>query len=99
MGFCLIISCSDSTDLNLSNKATLNIKSELTQGTIQLADLVNKEISILKNEVDSVKINKVRILLSRIKLHLKNNNNENDDKAFQTGPFVFVGDSTGSYLI
>ncbi len=98
MAFCLISSCSDSTDLNLSNKATLNIKSELTQGTIQLTDLVNKEISILKTEVDSVKINKVRILLSRIKLHLKNNSNENDDKAFQTGPFVFVGDSTGSYF-
>ncbi len=96
MTFCLISSCSDSNDP--SNKATLNIKSELTQGTVQLTDLVNKEISVLKTEVDSVRINKVRILLSRIKLHLKNNSNENDDKAFHTGPFIFVGDSTDSYF-
>ena len=68
MTFGLIISCSDSNDP--SNKATLNIKSELTQGTVQLTDLVNKEISILKTSRFS-RINKVRILLSRIKLHLK----------------------------
>ncbi len=87
--------CSETTDSG--NYAIVNIRSEMNQSTVSLAKLLNKEISIQKSEVDSLRINRVRILLSRIKFHLESENDSLDNQ-FNEGPFLFIGDSTGTYF-
>lgn len=94
--FIFLVGCSEST--NSGNNAIVNIRSEMTTGTVSMADLNNKENSIQKSEVDSIRIHRVRILLSRIKFHLNAEKSDSIDKDFKTGPFLFVGDSTGTYF-
>ncbi|TAL67935.1 MAG: hypothetical protein EPN82_12735 [Bacteroidetes bacterium] len=88
--------CSESTDSG--NNATVNIRSEMAQGTVSIAELSNKENSILKSEVDSLRISRIRILLSEIKFHSEAEQNDSVDKLFKAGPFLFIGDSTGTYF-
>ncbi|MBI5325077.1 MAG: hypothetical protein HZB41_07385 [Ignavibacteriae bacterium] len=94
--FLVLYSCSDSTDSG--NNAILKIRSEMIKGTVSIAELLNKDITILKSEVDSLRINRIRILLSEIKFHSESESNDSSDKFFKAGPFLFVGDSTGTYF-
>ena len=87
--FVFLTGCSETTDSG--NYAIVNIRSEMTQGTVSLAELLNK------GEVDSIRIKRVRILLSRINFHLESEN-DSLDKEFKAGPSLFVGDSTETYF-
>ncbi len=80
------------------NQATVNIQSEMSLAVSQLIDLEIKGDKFQRTEVDSVRITRTRILLSRIKFHLENETNDGIDKEFKTGPFLFIGDETGSYF-
>jgi len=80
------------------NQATVNIQSQMSLAVSQLIDLDIKGEKIQGTEVDSVRITRTRILLSRIKFHLENETNDGIDKEFKTGPFLFIGDETGSYF-
>ncbi len=93
MGF--FTSCEDATAPE--NDAKVVIKSGLTNSTISKFE--SKVIEQLQlTNVDSVQIKKVRILLKEIKFHSNSESNESKDETFKTGPFVFVGDSTGTYI-
>jgi len=94
--FVFLTGCSESTDSG--NNAIVNIRSEMTVGTVSMAELVNKDNTIQKSEVDSIRIQRIRILLSRIKFHVEAENNDSLDKNFKEGPFLFIGDSTGTYF-
>nr|MDA3844659.1 hypothetical protein [Candidatus Kapabacteria bacterium] len=87
-------SCSESS--GPENLATVNIQTEMSSDAIQIAVKESKDAFIQKSEVDSVHVSTVRILLSRIMFHSENEEDEETDENFKTGPFVFIGDETGA---
>jgi hypothetical protein len=88
----LITSCSDST--STSKDASVSIVGELATA------FVNKIISekgynqIQDNEVDSIKITRIRVLMSRMKLY-RDVEDTTEGKELKTGPFVYDIDGTG----
>ena len=49
--------------------------------------------------VSSLRVSRVRVLVSRMKLHLDGKPDSTDDKTFKLEPFVYVADSTGSRVV
>jgi hypothetical protein len=89
-------SCSESNDP--SDDVSVSVKSHLLSETAGGKIAVSKDGNILKSEVDSIKINKVRILLSRIMFHSDAEKNDSTNNLLKTGPYLFVGDTSGTYF-
>ncbi|MBC8124313.1 MAG: hypothetical protein H7X70_01145 [Candidatus Kapabacteria bacterium] len=49
--------------------------------------------------VSSLRVARVRVLVSRMKLHSDGKPDSSDDKTFKLEPFVYVADSTGSRVV
>ncbi len=94
--FVLLTSCAETTAPDA--ESIVRIRSEMFQGMIQSINIDKKNPLFQKSVVDSVKISKLRILISEIKFHSDNEVNEENNKLFKTGPFLLIGDSTGGYF-
>jgi hypothetical protein len=57
----------------------------------------SKNNKIQANEVDSIKVSSIRILLSEMKLHSKKTDTT-DGKILKTGPFLFHIDNSGNVI-
>lgn len=88
------ISCTESVSPN--TESVVRIRSEISNNMVQTINSTIKIPSILKAEVDSVKITRVRILMSEIKFHSTSETNENTDKTFKTGPYLYEAHNVGS---
>jgi len=91
------MSCSET--VTPSVESVVRVRAEVGTGMVQSINSSIKIPSVLKSEVDSVKITRVRILLSGIKFHSASETNENTDKAFKTGPFLYDAQIIGNNAI
>jgi len=91
----LISSCSDSTS---PNEGTVNIVSEMVNPFVTIVPEKSKQNNeIQANEVDSIHITNVRILISELKLHVDATDTLNSH-ALKTGPFLFHIDDLGNVI-
>ncbi len=90
----LTMSCSE--DVSSSVDSVVRVKSELSGGLVQSINSSIKIPSVLKSEVDSVKITRVRLLLSGIKFHSVSETNEDKDINFKTGPYLYDAKIVGT---
>lgn len=94
--FCIIAfglySCEDTTGPD--SKATVTLKSDMTNSTAKIIQSKIEQLS--KDDVDSIQVKKVRILISEVKFHNANENDASKDELYKAGPLLFVVDSTGS---
>jgi hypothetical protein len=81
--------CSDDPVSN--DQATVTMTAELEGGMS-----VNKMVAVSGTEADSLKISRVRILISELKLHRDKEDTVAGDKTVKTGPMLITIDSSGS---
>lgn len=93
----LTISCTEAVSPEINS--VVRVRSELTSGLVQSINSSIKIPSTLKAEVDSVKVTRVRILLSNIKFHSTSETNEDTDNVFKTGPFIYDAQQSGTNKI
>lgn len=87
--------CSDSTS---PNEGTVNVVSEMVNPYVSMVNEKSKlNNEIQANEVDSIKITSVRILLSEMKLH-STKTDSTDGKTLKTTPFLFHIDNLGNVI-
>jgi hypothetical protein len=87
-----IASCSDST--TPTNNPNVNIVSEMSASLVNGIQIIKNENQIQANEVDSIKIIRIRILMSEMKLFL-DKEDTTGGKMMKTGPFVYDMDGSG----
>lgn len=91
-----VFSCSEST--SPSKNAQVIIVSELS------SSIVNKFLkdidfaSIVANQVDSIKVSRVRILMSRLKLFL-DKEDTNQGREIKAGPFIYEVTASGNMFV
>jgi hypothetical protein len=93
--FTIINGCADST--STSNNSDVNIVGELATQSANFITVVKNDKSIQTNECDSIKITRIRILMSGMKLFL-NNEDTMGGKEMKAGPFVYDIDRTGKLV-
>ncbi len=91
------MSCTESTSPDI--ESVVRVRAEISNGLVQSINSSIKIPSTLKAEVDSVKITRVRILLSDIKFHATSEANDDKDKTFKTGPFIYDAQLVGANKI
>ncbi len=83
----LFLGCSDTTS---PNEGTVNVVSEMVNPSVSIVQMKSKSNNeIQANEVDSISITDIRILLSEMKLH-PTNTDSTDGKTLKTAPFLFI---------
>lgn len=82
-----IFGCSEST--TPSNQANVKITGEIAAVLVSEAGLKEQLPNIQLNEVDSIKISRVRILMTELKLYKSSEDSSGDGKVLKSGPFVF----------
>jgi hypothetical protein len=89
--------CSDSPS-DTGDNATVTMKGELTSSAVTAALLKDESSTILSGgaEVDSLKVTRVRILLSQVKMHVSKDDTVIGDKVVKTGPVMMTIDSAGA---
>jgi hypothetical protein len=85
----LLGACTDDTITN--DQVNVTMKAELEGGAA-----LNKMVALSGTEADSLKISRVRILISELKLHRDKEDTLAGDKTVKTGPMLITIDSTGS---
>lgn len=93
----LTMSCSETVTPNV--ESVVRVRAEVSKGMVQSINSSIKIPSVLKAEVDSVIVTRVRILLSEIKFHATSETNENTDKNFKTGPYLYDAQIVGTNAI
>ncbi|MEI6089213.1 MAG: hypothetical protein WCR42_02060 [bacterium] len=88
-------SCKDTTGPD--DTATINLRSQLENSTVKLNTLLYKG-NINSSDIDSIKIKKVRILITEVKFHAATETDDSKDNLFKSGPLLLVVDSTGTYI-
>ncbi|MGE3800503.1 MAG: hypothetical protein AB7H80_05740 [Candidatus Kapaibacterium sp.] len=97
-----IAACSESTSPDGSGRVTM--QAQLSDNLVAGAMLDDKGVSTLGKEVDSITVSRVRILITEVKLHDKdgddNDSNTVYDKNVKTGPIVIdaTADSVKVFL-
>jgi len=90
-----LVGCSDTTS---PNEGTVNVVSEMLNPSVSIVPVKSKlNNEIQANEVDSIKITSIRILLSEMKLH-STTTDSTDGKALKTTPFLFHIDTLGNLI-
>jgi hypothetical protein len=88
-------SCSDSTS---PNEGTINVDAQMLNPKVSMVVAKSKSNNeIQANEVDSIKLSSVRILLSEMKLHPQKTDST-DGKTIKTAPFLFQVDNSGNFV-
>jgi hypothetical protein len=85
----LLGACTDETITN--DQVNVTMKAELEGGAA-----LNKMVALSGAEADSLKISRVRILISELKLHRDKEDTIAGDKSVKTGPMLITIDSTGT---
>ncbi|MFP4528709.1 MAG: hypothetical protein ACLFQX_09180 [Candidatus Kapaibacterium sp.] len=86
--------CSDST--GPEEKASLKVYTTMTSSTVRQSFDKGNDPTVLAERVDSLHIDRVRILVSRLKLKALNG----PERDVKSGPFVLTGDSTfGEFML
>ncbi|MCX7736702.1 MAG: hypothetical protein N2319_08300 [Candidatus Kapabacteria bacterium] len=91
-----VFSCSEST--TPSKNAQVTIVSELSTPTVKK---ILKDIDfdvITANQVDSIKISRIRILMSRLKLFL-DKEDTNQGREIKAGPFIYEVTASGNMFV
>lgn len=90
-----MVGCSDSTK---PNEGTVNVVSEMSNSLVSIfPDEIRPYNLIQANEVDSIKVISVRILLSEMKLH-PSKTDTTSGKILKTAPFLFQIDNSGKVI-
>jgi len=96
----LVVSCSgDSTQTEVPQKGTLKITSALPQTVVKTMAAKLKDDGILGQNIDSIVVGSVRILISELKLFSVNIERPLDDNVQKTGPFVLNFDGSQVELL
>ena len=91
------VGCSDSNSPTIDPK--VDVVAELTTPIVNIINSNSNDDNIQANEVDSIKIIRIRILMSRMML-FPDNADTNGGKVIQTEPFVYdINTSTGVFLV
>lgn len=98
MGALTMVGCSDDTT-GTGSDATVAMKGELTSSSV--SSTLRKEdenftITSIGEEVDSIKVTRVRILVSQMKLHRSNADTTTGDNTVKTAPMLITIDSAGT---
>jgi hypothetical protein len=88
------IACSNSSSPASNTNANLTIVSELSGSMVSKAEQSAKGSKTQANEVDSIKITRIRILITELKL-FKNMEDLEEGRMMKTGPFLFEVDLEG----
>jgi hypothetical protein len=91
----VIAGCSEST--TPVSAPTVNIVGELSTPLVNGIPIIKNEDQIQVNEVDSIKITRIRILMSEMKL-FHDTEDTNEGRIMKTGPFVYDMDGSGELL-
>lgn len=91
----IIGACSEST--SPAKDPDIKIVGELAEKVVKSIAISESGDKIQANEVDSIKIIRIRILMSRMKLFLTNED-ANAGKELKTGPFIYDLDGTGNLI-
>jgi hypothetical protein len=90
----LTMSCTETVAPNV--ESVVRVRAEVSPGMVQSINSSIKIPSVLKAEVDSVIVTRVRILLNAIKFQ---STNDSKDKNFKSGPYLFDAQIVGSNTI
>jgi hypothetical protein len=93
--FIVISACSEST--TPASAPTVNIIGELATPLVNGIPIIKNEDQIQINEVDSIKITRIRVLMSEMKLFL-DSEDTTGGRIMKTGPFVYDIDESGKLL-
>ena len=92
--------CSDST--TAEGTANVQMSAEMDQGGVgALAAVKGGAKTAAGNEVDSIYVTRIRLLISNLKMHEGNDDNATDttkDRTIKVGPFLVQYDSAGSHV-
>lgn len=91
--------CSNSTSTD--GTANIQMSSEMEQGGVGALAAIKGGASTAGNEVDSLYVTRVRLLISNLKMHEGKDDNATDttkDRTVKVGPFVVQYDSAGSHV-
>jgi hypothetical protein len=90
-----IASCSDNP--TSSDQATVTMQAELAQSGVSKTVAKDPGTVLLSgSQADSLKVSRVRILISELKLHRSNEDTVSGDKKVKIGPMLVTVDSTGT---
>lgn len=86
--------CSDSSSPN--DQATVTMSAEMDQGGVGAIMAVKGGATKAGNEVDSIYVTRIRLLISNLKMHTSSSDTNTGDKTVKTGPFLIEYTPTGS---
>ncbi|MBK9248923.1 MAG: hypothetical protein IPM69_12615 [Ignavibacteria bacterium] len=94
---CIAVSCSEST--SVSDTAQVQFYTQMDVNSVTTGSIKPGNSSILKGvTADSLKISRVRILVSNLKLHLSKEDSNTSGHNVKVGPFLITIDSSGTRL-
>jgi hypothetical protein len=99
-GASLAAGCSDSPTSN-SDQATVSMRGELAQSSVGMTvrkDGGSATIASTGVTADSLRISRVRVLISELKLHPSKDDSASGDKTVKTGPMMITIDSAGTHV-
>lgn len=91
----ILAGCSDDPASG-NDQATVSMQAELATAKINQIISKDRATSLAGAEVDSMKISRVRILVSELKLHRDNEDTVAGDKNVKIGPMIVTVDSAGA---
>jgi hypothetical protein len=89
-----IYSCSDSN--SPTNLPEVKIVSELSSPLVSVFRNVKPNEQIQANEVDSIKISSIKVLMSELKLFSQSDDSSSDGRLNKVGPFAYFVDSVNT---
>lgn len=92
----IISSCSETT--SPEKTASVNIVGEMPVSLVSLVDRTNGSSSIQANEVDSIKVLQIKVLMTELKL-FKSSEDTSAGKMMKAGPFVYSVDGSGNAVV
>lgn len=95
MAAAALAGCSDDPASG-NEQATVQMQAELTSAKVNSTIKKDQLGSLLGAEVDSMKISRVRVLISELKLHRDKEDTVAGDKTVKVGPMIITFDSTGT---
>lgn len=91
-----LYSCSEST--SPGDTATVKITGEMTNKVVNVVKNGIGNASIQANEVDSIKVANIRVLMTELKM-FKSSEDTNSGKMLRAGPFIYNVDASGVVVV